>query len=300
MRFPRTTKRSLRLAGVLLTVIVAASSNGAMAESMPSNQTLTSASILQRALARVATRPTPPYAVYTTFWTIRTNQPDFPNSQLEWRYAVRLSDNVENATCRIDRVWLPQAQIGKNILPLLATTILNAHWIATATDSYRIGVAPDGAANATQPYHLRFKPIADVSADNVLDLWVDRRTFDIQGIRYIAKTNGTTVTAQFGPASTYWTATHLNWVSPGVDGNRGYDVTIVRVAFPKTLPDWLFDQSAYDQKQRAGTNDVLNETLAQAGEDLSNASRTPHANTAFTRYTDRTTVVRFPVCNLGN
>ncbi|MEO7202134.1 MAG: hypothetical protein ABI431_05165 [Candidatus Tumulicola sp.] len=183
---------------------------------------------------------------------------------------------------------------------MLATTILNAPTVTTSVDNYRIELARDSGTGASQSYHLRFTPIADGSANNVRDLWVDRLTFDIRGIRYVAKSNGTTVTAQFGSASNYWTATHLSWVSPGGDGNRSYDVTIVRTAFPQTLPDWLFEQTAYDQKQRAGTNDVLNVTLAQVGEDVADAPRTPHANAAFTRYTDRTTVVRFPVCNLAN
>ncbi|HEY1680812.1 MAG TPA: hypothetical protein VGF98_04150 [Candidatus Tumulicola sp.] len=297
---PKATKRTLALCAVCFAVLVPASARSAIAGATTSNPTLTPASILQRALARLATYPTPQYAIYTTFWDIRTNQPDLPSSQLEWRYAVRQSDNAENATCRVDQTWLPQAQVEKDTFPLLASSILSAPSLTTAVDNYRVELTADSAGGASQPYHLRFIPIAQASTNNVRDLWIDRRTFDVQGVRYVAKGNGTTVTAQFGSASNYRTATHLRWISTGVNGNRSYDVTLVRTAFPQTLPAWLFDQSAYDQKQRAGTNDVLNVTLAQVGEDVADAPRTPHANAAFTRYTDRTTVVRFPVCNLAN
>jgi hypothetical protein len=293
----KATKRTLGLFATVCAVLVASSSNPALADGTPSAPSLTPASIVQRALARLDTYTVPQYAIYTTFWDIRTNQPDLTSSQLEWRYAVRQSDNAENATCRVDQTWLPQAQIQKDMLPLLAMTFLKGSSVTLALEKYRVDVLSNGAAGA---YHLRFEPLALASANNVRDLWVDRQTFDVQGIRYIARSNGTTVTAQFGSASNYRTATHLAWISSGADGGRSYDVTVVRAAFPQTLPDWLFDQSAYDQKQRAGTSDVLNETLAQVGEDLTSAPRTPHANAQFTRFTDRTTIVHFPVCDLAS
>jgi hypothetical protein len=295
---PKATKRTLALFALCLTVLVPASVRSAIRGATPSNPTLTAASILQRALARLATYPTPPYAIYTTFWDIRTNQPDLPGSQVEWRYAVRQADDAENATCRTDRTWLPQAYVKKDMLPLLATSLLNATSVTTSVDNYRVELMPDNTNGGSQPYHLRFTPIADGSANRVRDLWVDRGTFDVQRIRYVAKSNGATVTAQFGSSLNYRTATHLSWISAGADGSRSYDVTILRTAFPQSLPAWVFDQTAYDQKQRAGASDVLNETLAQVGEDIANAPRTPFANAAFTRFTDRTTVVHFPVCTL--
>jgi hypothetical protein len=297
---PKAAKRTLALFATSFFVLAPASTRVALADTLPSNQTLTPVAIVQRALARLATYPTPPYAIYTTFWNIRTNQPDLTGSQVEWRYAVRQSDDAQNATCRLDQTWLPQAQIAKNMLPLLAVTTLETPSITTSIDNYRVELAPDSATGISQPYHLRFTPIADGSANNERDLWVDRQTFDVRGIRYIAKSNGTMVTAQFGSSMNYRIATHLNWVSSGADGSRSYDVTIVRAAFPQTLPGWVFDQTAYDRKQRDGTSDIVNETLAQVGEDMTNAPRTPRANAAYTRFTDRTTVVRFPVCNLAN
>ncbi|HEY6485025.1 MAG TPA: hypothetical protein VIX83_01415 [Candidatus Cybelea sp.] len=60
---------------------------------------------------------------------------------------------------------------------------------------------------------------------------------------------------------------HSNWFAGGPYGSHMFDVMTLRVAFPPTLPDWLFDQSAYDRHQKAGEPDILDKIL--------NASKPP-------------------------
>jgi hypothetical protein len=65
----------------------------------------------------------------------------------------------------------------------------------------------------------------------------------------------------FGPALQYWIVMHQHWWAAGPVGSHTFDVTILRVAFPPALPDWLFDQTQYDQRQRAGDPDLPGEIL---------------------------------------
>jgi hypothetical protein len=72
--------------------------------------------------------------------------------------------------------------------------------------------------------------------------------------------NGATITVDFGAAQQYWIVRHSTWSAVRYD----YDLTTLRIVTPPALPDWLFDQSAYERHRRAGDLDPLDEILNPA------------------------------------
>jgi hypothetical protein len=112
--------------------------------------------------------------------------------------------------------------------------------------------------------HIHLTPLRDLPKYNLRDLWVDTQTFDLRRARFVfvgrpddPLRNGATLAVDFGPAQQYWIVRHSKWSTVRYD----YDLTTLRVVAPSTLPDWLFDRSAYDQHRKAGDLDPLDELL---------------------------------------
>jgi hypothetical protein len=115
--------------------------------------------------------------------------------------------------------------------------------------------------------HIHLTPLRDIPKYNLRDLWVDTKTFDLRRAKFVffgrpddPLRNQATIAVDFGPAQKYWIARHSKWSTPRND----FDLTTLRVVTPPTLPDWLFDQAAYDQHRKAGDLDPLDEILNPA------------------------------------
>lgn len=249
--------------------------------------TLSPRALFDRTFARLETYPIPPYVVYTTLWHMhaysRTEPPEY---DALWRYAIRESDSLENAASPQTEEWLPQAWIGngKGYLSLFGTILrpptpiasaspdttsgLKVIAVVAATEDYRIDLVGTEKIDCYLTDHLRLTPLRDSVKYNLRDLWVDTQSFDLRKARLIIEHhpdhpnwNGAAMTVDFGPALQYWIVMHSNWFAGGPYGSHIFDVTTLRVAFPPALPDWLYDQSAYDQRQKAGEPDLLDKIL---------------------------------------
>jgi hypothetical protein len=121
-------------------------------------------------------------------------------------------------------------------------------------------------------YHLQLRALADGRKHNLRDLWVDVETFDLWKAHFtstyapdqLLPESATDVNVWFTPVGKYWVASRVVW--GWEDFKNGFaldfDVSTERMAFPSDLPDWLFDQRAYDRHAKAKDPDVLAPILA--------------------------------------
>lgn len=285
----------LKYAAALALLFIAIDLRIALADSpaptvMPSSLTLSPRELFARTFARLESYPIPPYVVYATLWRIRASSTGHENDVV-WRYAIREADGRENSSMLQSDAFLPRADIwqdyGPEYLGLFAS-ILRAPTpgvspspdvasglkviavVAATREDYRIDLVGTDKMDGHPTDHLGLTPLRDSAKYNLRDLWIDTQTFDLRKARFIIEHdasdpewNGAVMTVSFGPALQYWIVMHENWyaVSTLHGGAHTFDVTTLRVAFPPTLPDWLFDQSAYRRHQNAGEPDSLNEIL---------------------------------------
>jgi hypothetical protein len=246
--------------------------------------------LFDRTFARLETYPIPPYVIYTTLWHMQSfsvGQP--PEYDVIWRYAIREGDDLENAASPQAQEWLPQAGISRAYIGLFASILRPPSPVASASPDdmsglkiiavvaatrvdYRIDLIGTEKIDNHPTDHLRLTPLCDATKYNLRDLWVDAQTFDLRRARFIIahypsfpNFTGAPMTVDFGPALQYWIVMHESWTAGGPRGTHSFDVTTQRVAFPPALPDWVFDQSAYDRHQRAGDRDLLGEILQASG-----------------------------------
>jgi hypothetical protein len=131
--------------------------------------------------------------------------------------------------------------------------------VAASRENYQIDFVDVENISGNLTDHLRLTPLRDPNKYKLRDLWIDTKTFDLRKARFVivrypgvANWNGNSMTVYFGPALQYWIVMRETWSAGGPHGSHLFDVTTLRVAFPASLPDWLFDQAAYDQRQRGG------------------------------------------------
>jgi hypothetical protein len=248
--------------------------------------TLSPRVLFDRTFARLESYAIPPYVVYTTLWHMRSysiGQP--PEYDVIWRYAIREADDLENAASPQTEEWLPQAGISRAYLGLFASILRPPSPVASPSPDDTSGLKVIAVVAATRvdyqidfvgsekidghlSDHLRLTPLGDATKYNLRDLWVDTQTFDLCRARFIIahypgfpNFTGAAMTVDFGPALQYWIVMHESWTAGGPRGTHSFDVTTLRVAVPPMLPDWIFNQSAYDRHQNAGDPDLLGSVL---------------------------------------
>lgn len=143
---------------------------------------------------------------------------------------------------------------------------------AYAKPAYAIESVGIETVNGHSAYHLRLRPLAQPQRHNLRDLWIDPQTFDIWKAHFVGNypalvPYGTPplvpsdVTADFRPTLSYWIVYRLTW-NYDYDGSHfGFDTHVGEIAFPRVLPDWLFDAAAYAQHQKAKEPDILYQIL---------------------------------------
>lgn len=208
------------------------------------------------------------------------------------RFAERTSDGLQNVTWSIPTSGehLPDAHFSSvfegpfawTLRPpdtLQAATLSPMHadisglkTIASvsvyANPAYDISLVGTELIDGNSAYHLQLRPLSDPERHNLRDLWVDVNTFDIWKAHFIGTypalvPYGTPplvpcdITAYFRESLAYWTAYRLSWTYD-YDGSRfAFDTHIGEIAFPNSLPDWLFDPAAYAQHEKAKEPDIL-------------------------------------------
>ena len=258
------------------------------------------AQIIDAAFARLQSYPAPPYAIWTATWHITQTPMGYytgsASSVEVHRYAVRLSDGMENVSDPAPNAKLPPALILPEFLGPFAWTLRTSVRVPAAgntasmmpdveglkTIARVVAVAQPSYAliSPTQPppieeieghasYHLRLRPLGDPRKHNLRDLWVDVTTDDLWKAHFIgtyapgphAPVSPTDVTVYFRRVVGCWVVTRALWTYEDSPLHYDFDVQNDEIALPGTLPDWLFDATEYRRHQAAGEPDYIGDLL---------------------------------------
>lgn len=261
--------------------------------------------IFDQTFRRLQSYPIPPYAIWTTTWHITATPMGFytgSQSSVEThRYAVRLSDGMENASDPIPNGKLPPALIVPEFLGPFAWTLRSSVRVAPASSGSAIDMTPDISGlkviatvvavaqspykvvrSATggfpienieghQSYHVQLQPRTDPQKHNLRDLWVDTTTYDLRKVHFVgryapfprAPVSDSDVTAYFRNVVGCWVVTRAIWTYDDSPVRFQFDVQNDEIGLPVTLPDWLFDPAAYREHQLAGEPDYIGVLLEE-------------------------------------
>lgn len=276
---------------------------GATSSVAPQNSAapaMTPQQIFDAAFRRLQSYPVPAYAVWTATWTIRQRPMGYytgEKTSVETdRYAVRLSDGMENVSDPIPSGKLPPATIEPEFLGPFAWTMRSsvhvaprggvmmqpdveglktiATVVAYAQSPYQFGTARDGTlpiedVNGHRAYHVQLQPRTDPQRRNLRDLWIDTQTFDLWKAHFVgtyrpfpqAPISPTDVTVYFRNVLGRWVVTRAIWNWDDAPISYNFDITNDEIGLPASLPDWLFDTAEYQRHQNAGEPDYIGELL---------------------------------------
>ena len=259
----------------------------------PSAQT-----IFQDSFRRLQSYPVPPYALWTATWHITAHPMGYYTGETasveSSRYAVRLSDGMENVSDQPANGKLPPALITPQFLgpfawrlrtsvrpssplgqiidiaPDVAGLATIAHVVSIAKPAYAIGrnpldPLPQETIDGRRVYHLRLTPLDHPQRHNVRDLWIDVQTHDIVRAHFVgtyapvprAPVSDTDVIVSFREVLGSWVVTHATWTYDDTPVSYTFDVVNDELALPAQLPDWLFDDAAYRAREAAGEPDYV-------------------------------------------
>lgn len=258
--------------------------------------------IVDAAFRRLQSYPVPPYAIWTATWHIAQRPMGYytgeSSSVQAHRYAVRLSDGMENVSDPIPSGKLPPAMIlpeflgpfawtfrssvhvappgnGVTMLPDFAGLKTIATVVAVATPSYTIattGQAPPlETVDGHETYHLRLRPRTEPEKHNLRDLWIDIRSHDLWKAHFTgryepsanAPVSPTDVTVNFRNVLGCWVVTRAVWTYEDAPIAYRFDVQNDEIGLPGSLPDWLFSAAQYREHQLAGEPDYLGVVLGK-------------------------------------
>jgi hypothetical protein len=267
-------------------------------------QTTRAQQIFDESFRRLESYPVPPFAVWTTTWHIRERPMGYytgESSSVEVnRYAVRLSDGMENVSEPPPNGKLPPATIEPEFLGPFAWTMRSAVHVAPASDG-DVMMQPDIAglktiasvvavakpsytfgsnSQASPPledvggraaYHLQLRPQDEPRRHNLRDLWIDVETHDLLKAHFVgtyrpfpqAPVSPSDVTVYFRSVLGCWVVTRAVWTYDNPPISYLFDVQNDEIGLPPTLPDWLFDSTAYRQHEATGVPDYLGLLLEQ-------------------------------------
>jgi predicted aspartyl protease len=256
--------------------------------------------IFDAAFRRLQSYRVPPYAIWTATWHITETPMGYYTGEATsvevHRYAVRLSDGMENVSDPIPSGKLPPAIIlpeflgpfawtlrssvhvappgGVEMLPDVAGLKTIATVVAFAKPSYAIATTaaespPVEDVDGHEAYHLQLHPRDDPEKHNLRDLWIDVHSYDLWKAHFVgryapipgAPVSPSDVTVRFRNVLGYWVVTRAVWTYQDPPASFEVDVTNNEIGLPATLPDWLFDAAQYRKHQLAGEPDYIGELL---------------------------------------
>ncbi|MBV8636929.1 MAG: hypothetical protein JO322_02525 [Candidatus Eremiobacteraeota bacterium] len=233
-----------------------------------------------RALARLHSYGTPPYVVYMTV----------ENGEYH-RIAFRGTDEMMNDVTLPTGSTLPNANIYRAFVGPLSRSVHEA--IATPTPSatapapaldlestlktiavvssrghlYDVSVAGAETIEGHHVYHVALHPRRDPQQNALRDLWIDTDTYDVWRADYVTEPDVQLVggeadlTVDFTTVGNYRIAS--SWIAvyhaPDLHTPVYRQLRVVRMAFPESLPDWLFDEPSYAKHLRDHEPDYLSD-----------------------------------------
>lgn len=300
------TRRSWLIAAILL--VGAAPVSG----STPTQR------IFDEAFQRLQSYPVPPYAIWTATWRITSRPMGYytgeQTSTETHRYAVRLSDGMENVSDPIPTGKLPPALILPEFLGPFAWTMRSsvrvspanaislspdlsglrtiAHVVAVEQAPYtianRAGLPAIENVEGHECYHLQLQPRGDPQKHNLRDLWVDVATRDLWKAHFVgryapvpkAPVSPTDATVYFRNVIGFWVVTRAIWTYDNAPIEFEFDVTNDEIGVPPTLPDWLFEAASYRKHQLEGDPDYIGNLLdrmrqGDGGQPQASSTRSP-------------------------
>lgn len=254
--------------------------------------------IFERTFRRLASYPVPTYAVWYSTWRVSDVKPDQTSRETTTsviRYAVRIPDGLEYVSDPVTNGTLPPADIGHEFVGPFAWSLRSSNPVATsqqpgqpdvasglktiasveaiANPPYRFELVGTEDIDGHATYHLRLRPVRDPKRYNLMDLWVGTTDFDLWRAAYLGSytyrnlASPSYVSVDFKPVSGYWLSSRVifTYVANGIaDGGPNLlvsEVLLDTIAFPETLPSWLFDAAEYSKHQKANEPDLLLQIL---------------------------------------
>jgi hypothetical protein len=255
--------------------------------------------IFDMTFRRLQSYPIPPYAIWTATWHVQRTTLGYDaqeSSDVEGhRYAVRLSDGMENVSDPIASGKLPPAMIlpeflgpfawrlrssvrvapagngagasetGSNMQPDVTGLQTIASVVAVAQLPYGAHLVGIENVEGHQVYHVTLAPLSDPRSHNLRDLWIDTQTYDLRKAHFTGMyaptledvPSHTDATVYFRQVLGCWVVTRAIWTYLASDALFTFDVQNDEIALPATLPDWLFESGAYRRHEMAGEPDYL-------------------------------------------
>jgi hypothetical protein len=306
----------LRFVVLAITLAGATSSVAAADDAMPTPSSPPDiASGLQQiydaAYRRWQSYPVPRYAVWTATWRVRAHPIGYytgeQNTVEVHRYAVRISDGMENASDPLAGGKLPPALIGPEFLGPFAWSLRSsvripradgatlepdveglktiATVVAVAKSPYDASLAGVDDVGGHPSYHIVLRPRKDPVRHNMRDLWIDTRSYDLRKAHFVgtyapmarAPVSATDATVYFRGVLDCWVVSRAVWTYDNPPISYQFDVLNDEIGLVTALPDWLFDAAAYRRHQDAGESDYLGLLLERL---RAAASPTPSATSA--------------------
>ncbi|HZY96336.1 MAG TPA: hypothetical protein VFE35_04455 [Candidatus Cybelea sp.] len=252
--------------------------------------------IYDAAFRRMQSYPVPAYAVWTATWRIRAHPMGYYTGERTFlevhRYAVRLSDGMENASDPLAGGKLPPALIGPQFLGPFAWSLRSsvhvppadnavglrpdveglktiAFVVAIAKAPYDVSLAGVEDLDGHKTYHLVLRPREDPLKHNLRDLWIDASSYDLRKAHFVgtyapmleAPASPTEATVYFRSVLDCWVVSRAVWTYDNPPISYQFDVVNNEIGLMAELPDRLFDAAAYRRHQSAGEADYLGPLL---------------------------------------
>jgi hypothetical protein len=286
--------------GLLTFAIALLGATAPVAAQTGAPEAMTPQKIFDAAFRRLQSYPAPPYAVWTATWNIRERPMGYytgEKTSVETnRYAVRLSDGMENVSDPVPSGKLPPATIEGEFLGPFAWRMRSsvrvappggvmmqpdveglktiATVVAIAQSPYTFGFTrsrtlPIEDVDGHRAYHLQLGPRTDPERHNLRDLWIDVDSYDLWKAHFVgtyrpfpnAPLSATDVMVHFRNVLGCWVVTRAVWNWDDAPVSFIFDVTNDEIGLPASLPDWLFDAKQYQRHQDAGEPDYIGELL---------------------------------------
>ena len=250
--------------------------------------------ILFKALARLRSYGTPPYVVYVieengAYRRVAFRGADemmndvalpagatLPNARIYRAFVGPLSRSVHEAIATPSPAGTTTSPLPNATSPALAgndleSTLKTIAVVSSRGHLYDVMTTGIETMNGHSVYHIALHPRRDPEENKIRDLWIDTSTYDVVRADYVQAPDIQIVggeadlTVDFMTVGNYRIA--ASWMAvyhaPGMRTGVYRQLRVVKMAFPQTLPDWLFDEPSYAKRVREHEPDYLGDLFSK-------------------------------------